>query len=278
LGGLLLSLLLAACPRSDEPKLLVGVDEAIASTGFAAYLQTAFEAHTKQPTELIVGTAQDIADRAAAGTIDVALLTSEEQVQRLRDANVVAVAAPFAHEELVFIGPIEDQFRSHGSTDPVEFIKNVSRANYLYLKARAGSTEAERHRALFLATKDRVEAGSFMETELSGLPFALEVIDKKAFGLLRRSAILMAAEQGKTPHRVYQDGHEGLVLALWSVAVHPARTKRAGDRGLHAWRGGADGAKLVEKFGAQRFGLPIYAAGVPREGEGAKVPGVSGSK
>lgn len=267
-----------ACTDSTAPVLQIGVEDELQATGFAAYIQSAFEAETKLRTAVQLGTAAEVASMAERGSIDVALLTSDEAVERLKDDGVAAQATAFAHEELVFIGPVEDQFRSHGSTDGVTFIKNVSRANYLYLKAKPGSAEADRHAALFVKSKDREEAGSFLPSPHSGVALVEAVVRRKAFGLVRRSGIVLAAERGIEPHRVYQDGHPDLVLRLWAVQVHQARTKRAGDKGLSAWLAGEAGAKIVGAFGKQRFGLPIYGVGVPARGQGARVPGVSRTK
>lgn len=266
---------LAATACSERSStLIIGADDTFATNGFAHYLQAAFEEKTKQRTKLVLGDSLTVQKMAERGVVDVVLLGSDGAIERLKADGVAVRVEPVAHEEFVFIGPVEDQFRAHGSSDPVEFLKNVTRSNYVYMIAADGTPENDRHKSLERRTGDRPGAGNHRQSRKAGVELVKEIVGKKAFGLVKRSAVVLAATDGVKPNRVYQDGRADLVLGMFAAEVHPGKTKRQRNSAFVDFLLGEDGRKIVEKFGSERFGLPLFGAGLPPAGEGAKVPGL----
>jgi hypothetical protein len=62
------------------------------------------------------------------------------------------------------------------------------------------------------------------------------------------------------------------------VEVHPAKTKRGPRPELFDFITSEKGQKIVESFGAERFGNAVYGAGEPEEGQGATVPALEAAK
>lgn len=252
----------------------LGVDQALAPLGIAEYLEIAFENRGTSRVELRYARSADLVDQALAGQHDLLLLASEPDLQRLDREGVATRVSTWAHEEVVFIGPGEDPLGTHGSSTPALMLQNISRSTYNFLKPDPRSAEGARYSEIWVKTKDANESNSFTASALEGVELVKKAIALKSFALVRRSALLLAAADGVRPERVYQDGKPDLVLRIRAVEIHPARTKRPRPTELHEFIIGSEGRAIVERFGADRFGYPVYAPGEPPEGEGARVPGL----
>lgn len=279
LHRLALLLLLCACtrdpaaPPAEEVRIKVGVDRALEGLAAAEYLRAAFENKSEQRLDLHYGSSHDLAELALRGDFDLLLLASDRQLARLETEGVVLRHATWAHEEFVFIGPSNDPMRAHGSQSTAELMRNLSRSSYLMLKPKKGTAEFDAYTDVLLAAGDPNESGSFVATDLDGVAFVKRVIDDRAFGLVRRSAILQAAKEGRKPLRVYQEGAPELVLRLRVLELHPERTKRPRRPELYDFLFSEEGRGIAEKLGSAAYGYPLYAPGEPPEGRGARVPG-----
>ena len=147
-AALVISLLAIGCSEHlaapSQPELKIGIEQALVDSGFGAYVQAAFEHQHRVRTRLVAGDASTVEGLIKKGVVDTAIVTSDQSIARLERDGLIVSKQAFAHEELVFIGPTEDKFRSHGSSDAVEFLKNVTRSAYKYIVPREGS--AEHHR------------------------------------------------------------------------------------------------------------------------------------
>jgi len=276
--GLLGIGLLGACAESLAPPksqtLRVGVDQAFEETGLAAALRAGFEQQTQQRVALVFDTPVNLQKALRNSQLEVLMAGTNSWVKKLEVEGLLVDSMPIAHEELVFIGPQEDKFRSHGTKDPVEFLRNVIRSNHLYLRAAKGSVESDGHERLARLNGDRPGGGSELATKLVGVPFVKEIVRRRAFGLVRRSALVLAAAEGVKPNRVYQDGKAELVLPVRFLFLHPSKVHRSGQSSFKTFLTGELVRSLVERVGVGRVGLPLYTAGLPKTGEGAIVPQV----
>lgn len=269
-------LLALACPADEAAQTRVGVDASLKDLGFAEYLQAAYEEGTKARMTIRYLDTDALHEAALAGEVDYAVVLSEATRDALLDEGVPIRAEVFAHEELIFIGPFKDYLGKHSDRRGEYVLQAIARANYRYLKPKKGSVERARHDLLFERSGDRMEPGAFMESDESGEALVKATIEGNAFSLVKRSSLLLAAQDGMQPHRVYREGDEDLVLRLALVEVHPAKTRRERRPGFFDFVTGDEGQKIIETFGAQRFGIPVYGAGEPPEGEGAAVPALTG--
>lgn len=252
--------------------MVLGVDQAIAPSGVQDFLRTAFELRSDKRMELSVASSYELTKRAERGELDALLLATDSAFHLLEGTGVVEDSKVIAHEEMVIIGPAEDQIRSHGAKSAPEFIQNIGRFAAIYFKAKRGSTEEFMHREIMKVVKDK-EPGSFIGTDLEGLPFFERVISHpRAFGMVLRSALVLGANQGKKPNRVYMDGQPDLVVRLRAVTVRASRTKREPQPELAAYLFSEDAEKAFAEVGRARLGLPLYGRGDVEAGQGAKVP------
>jgi ABC-type tungstate transport system permease subunit len=269
-------LALGACAESLAPSksktLRLAVDRAYEESGLAKALRAGFEQQTQGRLELVFGEASSLEKAIRSSSVEAVMTSRSEWVEKLQTEGLLINAKTIAHEELVFIGPSEDKFRSHGVTDPVEFLRSVIRSSHLYLRAAPGSAEAEAHARLARSNGDRPGSGSQIQTKLHGVAFVKEVVRRRAFGLVRRSALILAAAEGVKPNRVYQDGKPELVLPVVFHFLHPSKTQRAGADDLAKFLQSDLLQSLVERVGVGQVGLPFYAVGLPKEGQGAGVP------
>jgi ABC-type tungstate transport system permease subunit len=267
----------AGCPRGEAPVVL-GVDQSLKDLGLAEFLQAAYETEHKERLSLTYLDTGRLEAAVLAGEVDTALVMSEATRAALEADGAPIRSAIYAHEELVFIGPFENYLGDHiQDSDGVGILQAIARTNYRYLRARPGSVERARHELLFKRSGDRGLPGSFFESKLDGVALVREAVKGNAFALVRRSALLLAAQEGVTPHRIYREGDPALVLRLALVEVHPGKTRRPRRPGFYDFVLGEAGQAILARFGADRFGYPVYGPGAPPEGEGAKVPGLDAS-
>ena len=271
--GLTALLFWVGCPQKDPQDLFrFGVDQSLAELKLGEYLKVAFETHEKKRVRLVYGSSSDLAQAALAGELDSLLLESESSIASFEAEGIPIRVAPFAHEEFIFIGPFKDYVGRYREGSGHEVLAAIARTNFRYLRARKGSAERTRHEELFKATRDRVEPTSFMESPLSGLELVNAALDDQSFALVKRSSLLLARSQGRVVHRIYKAGDSELVLRLVAVEVHPAKTKRPRRPELFDFLMGTEGQKLIEDFGREQFGVPVFVRGAPEEGKGAEVP------
>lgn len=266
---LVMSFLLAACPQNEEETIRFGVDASLEELGLGEFIQASFEEETKQRTKLIYADTDELLALAEAGKVDTAFVISEDTLERLEKAGVPIRAQTYAHEELVMIGPYVDRLGHHGKTKGAAFLQNVSRLNYRYLKGKPGSVELARHKKLYRESGDAAEPGAWTGTSFEGTALVRAAIEANAFSLVKRSSLLVAATEGKLPHRVYKHGDPAFVLRMVVVEVHPGKTRRDRHPELFDFITSKKGQAIVERFGVERFGTPVYRAGAPEEGLGA---------
>jgi tungstate transport system substrate-binding protein len=266
---------LSACPPAKDAAVLrVGADRSLEAVGLPAFLRAAFEEASRTRIELVHLDTEALELALARGQLDAAFVVSARTRERLAAEGLSTRDEVLAHEELVLVGPPEDPLGRHGQVSGAELVRNVARTQVRYLKGRRGSVERAAHDALFLATGDRAEPGSFFDTEHEGRALVDAVRAAKGFGLVKRSSLMQAALEDRFPHRVYREGDPGLVLRVALVVAHPARTGRAPSPAFVDFALGEPGRKITARFGLERFGVPVYAPGEPPEGEGARVPGL----
>ena len=268
--SLLLTLIPAlGCPKG-EPDVVIGVDKSLQDLGLAEFIRAAYEEQSKERLRVEHLDTNALQSAAFAGKLDYALVLSEETRRALEEEGIGVRSEVFAHEELIYIGPYKNYLGDHvDAADAVGVMQAMARANYRYLRGRLGSAERARHELLFKKSGDRLQPGAFFETKLDGVDLVRQAIESNSFALVRRSAILLAALEGKKPHRIYREGDAELVLRLALLEVHPGKTKRPRKPGFFDFLTGEDGQKVVQTFGAERFGLPVYGLGQPPAGEGA---------
>lgn len=262
----------AGCPQDEKDTIRFGVDKSLQELALGEFIQASYEEATKQRTELVYADTDALFELANEGKVDTAFVISERALERLQTAGIPIRAETYAHEELMMIGPYEDRLGNHAQSTGALFLQNVGRLNYRYLKAKPGSVERARHTKLFVEGGDAAEPGAWFETPYEGAELARQAIERNAFALVKRSSLLIAATEGKLPHRIYKQSDPALVLRMVVVEVHPSRTKRPRHTGLFDFITSEAGQKIVEKFGVQRFGIQVYVAGAPEEGMGAVIP------
>lgn len=272
-GALLIAVtVLFGCPQKEEDVVRFGVDGTLQELRLGEFIQASFEEETKKKTKLIYADTDELFELARTGKVDTAFIVSEDALALLQKDGVPIRAETYAHEEFIAIGPFKDYLGHHGEVAGAEFLKNVARTNYRYLLGREGSVEKARHDRLYRIGRDKGFPGSWFKTDLEGKPFTIRAIDSAAFAFVKRSSLLLAALEGKFPHRIYKQGDPEFVLRMVVVEVHPARTRRDRKPELYDFITSEKGQEIVERFGVDRFGAPVYGAGAPEEGQGAKVP------
>ncbi|MEE2904202.1 MAG: hypothetical protein VYC39_17880 [Myxococcota bacterium] len=276
---LLVTLLLSSAFGCDEflapqasTEVILGVDISFRETGIAEAFRAGFEQASHKRLQFSYREPEILAKALRDGQLEAVLTSRAVWSDQTLVEGIVSKEEAIAHEEFVFIGPAEDKFRSHGSKGPVEFLQNVIRSNYLYLVARPSSFEQEAHARLERKTGNRPGSGSQIETTLSGTAFVKEVVRRNAFGLVRRSSLVLAASEGIKPHRVYQQGEPQLVLPVRILFAHPARAKQGHALLIQEYLVSGQWRSILEKLGASRVGLPFYSLGMPKAGAGARAP------
>lgn len=261
------------CPQKDPEDLFrFGVDQSLAELRLGEYLKVAFETRGKARVRMTYGSSPDLQRAALAGELDVLLIVSESSIQDFEREGIPIRRGTFAHEELIFVGPFKDYVGRYREGTGHQVLAAIARTNHRYLKAKPGSAERIRHDELFRRTQDRAEPGAYFESRRSGLEFVREVLESEVFALVKRSSLLLARREGREVHRVYKASDAELVLRLVAVEVHPGKTRRARRPELFDFLMGEEGQKLIEAFGQERFGVPVFVSGSPEEGQGAKVP------
>jgi ABC-type tungstate transport system permease subunit len=268
-----LFLLLVGCPdKSDEAVVRVAADRTLADLGFVEYVLAAFEDETKTRTRLVYDDTGGLHRRAGSGEFDYVFVVSEATRAQLEQEGIPIRLETYAHEELIAIGPWENMLGKHTGGDAVALIQNISRSTYRFVMGKRGSVERTRLIELFEQSGDKTLPGSFFQSQHEGVELVKEAIASRAFALVKRSSVLRAALQGHLPHRIYREADPGLVLRMMVVEVHPAKTRLPRKPELFDYLQGEKGRALVESFGERQFGYPVFGAGEPEEGQGARVP------
>ena len=258
-------------PKTAE-EVVLGVDISFRETGVAEAFRAGFEQSSQRRLRISYKEPELLRKDLRSGLLEVILTSRSAWGDDILTEGLVSRAKDIAHEEFVFIGPAEDKFRSHGSKGPVEFLQNVIRSNHLYLIAKPLSFEQEAHARLEKETGDRPGSGSQIETKLFGVAFVKEVVRRNAFGLVKRSSLVLAAAEGIKPHRVYQQGEAALVLPVRFLFTHPTRMKLGHAKVLAEYVANEQWESVISKLGASRVGLPFYSTGMPEAGRGAEAP------
>jgi tungstate transport system substrate-binding protein len=271
---LLLGLGLSACTGSSaahSSEVLLATTTSTYDTGLLDVLIPRFEASTAYRVKPIaVGTGMALA-MAERGEADVLLVHAPTEEKRLVESGVVTSRTLVMYNFFAIAGPPADPARIRGVASAAEAMRRIAESGSPFISRGDDSGTHKMERSLWTQA-GVTPSGSWYRESGQGMGATLGIAsEKSAYTLTDRGTFL--ALRGSLQLQLHVDGDPSL-LNIYSVlqlnGESFSRINVAGGMAFARFLLSADTQAIIEQFGVDRFGEPLFvpAGGEPEENLG----------
>ena len=228
-------------------------------SGLLNVLLPVFEKHTGYQVKTIaVGTGQALA-MGKRGDADILLTHAPEAEKPLVDEGWVLERVPFMYNDFVLVGPATDPAQIGAVQSAAAALKRIADRQALFVSRGDQSGTHKQEQALW-QTSGLTPQGTWYIEAGQGMGATLRIAsEKQAYTLTDRSTYLHLQ---KTLASTILYAGDPVLRNVYSVMrVNPAKhpnVNAAGARALHAWLLGDQASELIQQYGKEQFGQPLF--------------------
>jgi tungstate transport system substrate-binding protein len=268
LAGLFLA---AGCTPAQPRELILATTTSTQDTGLLDSLLPPFTASTGIEVKVIaVGTGAAL-EMARRGDADVVLVHAPEAEQPRAARGEIVAGRRIMRNEFVLLAPPGDPARAAGATDLLDGLRAIARTGPFVSRGDGSGTEI---RELALWREAGVPLASVRRREETGQGMGATVLladQRGAYTLSDIATYLAFQDRIRLVPVLAGDERLHNVYHAWVVNPerHPAVDGRAAGT-LVAWLTSPKAQSLIGRFGAARFGRPLYNPDTVDEGPGVR--------
>lgn len=262
------SLALAACagarPAEGGGLVLLASTIGPIEAGIVPALEDRFEQETGIRVRHVGAGTGEALKIAQGGSVDLVLVHARALEEKFVGAGFGTERIPLMYNDFVVVGPPADPAGIRGAKTAAEALRAIAakQAPFVTRGDRSGTHVAE----LELWSKAGVQpAGAWYQVYEKGSQGNAATLghtnDRQAYTVIDRATWVTAPER-RGALAVLVENDEALLNHISLIPVSPARFPRANHAGAQAfarWLTAADkGQKVIEGFGRERYGAPLF--------------------
>jgi tungstate transport system substrate-binding protein len=257
LTGVLLHSLLVAAQANQA--VILATTTSTQDSGLLNVLLPVFETQTGYQVKTIaVGTGQALA-MGKRGDADILLTHAPEAEKPLVDEGWVLDRVPFMYNDYVLVGPATDPVQVGTVQSAAEALKRIADRQALFVSRGDQSGTHKQEQALW-QTSGLTPKGDWYIEAGQGMGATLRIAsEKQAYTLTDRSTYLHLQ---KTLASTILFAGDPVLRNVYSVMrVNPVKhpnVNAAGAMALHAWLLGDKASALIQQYGKEQFGQPLF--------------------
>lgn len=211
-----------------------------------------------QVKTIAVGTGQALA-MGRRGDADILLTHAPPAEQPLVDAGWVLERVPFMYNDFVLVGPATDPAQSAAAQHAAAALKRIAEHRVPFVSRGDQSGTHKQEQALW-QTSGLTPKGDWYIEAGQGMGATLRIAsEKQAYTLTDRSTYLHLQ---KTLSSTMLFTGDAVLRNVYSVMrVNPAKhthVNTAGAKALHAWLLSEQARALIQQYGKEQFGQPLF--------------------
>jgi tungstate transport system substrate-binding protein len=228
-------------------------------SGLLNVLLPVFKTQTGYQVKTIaVGTGQALA-MGQRGDADILLTHAPEAEKPLVDAGWVLDGVPFMYNDYVLVGPVTDPAQIGAAPSAAEALKRIADRQAPFVSRGDQSGTHKQEQALWQISSLTPKGDWYIEAG-QGMGATLRIAsEKQAYTLTDRSTYLHL--QKTLTSTILFAGDPGLRNIYSVMLVNPVKhpnVNAAGAIALHAWLLGDKAGALIQQYGKEQFGQPLF--------------------
>lgn len=248
------------------------MEAVLAETGLPKALLEAAPDTVGEAT-LVIDEAQGLIERFQAGELDLLLVNDDLRTDELLKKGLAATATPLLHQEVVLVGPPGDPVGVHAERSLEGALRAIVTGDAAFFRCRACGARA-REEAIFATARSLPRRGApFIEVGRSEAEVVKAMRNSPAYGLLSRPTVINLMKDKEWSLKPVWSG-DALQVDTYRLVSPPEakwpNERRGAAAALRGYLGSEDAKKLVEAYGKETFGQPLYRPGAARVGEGVR--------
>ena len=259
--GLTLLLVVVSACGGGSKELLLGSTTSTQDSGLLDVLIPAFEkAEGYHVKTIAVGSGQAI-KMGAAGEVDVLLVHSPKAEEELVASGVTGRRLLVMHNDFVIVGPKSDPagIRGVAPADALQRIESTS-SSFVSRGDESGTHKAE---LALWAKAGKEPSGGWYKESGQGQGATLQIASQTSSYTLTDRGTWLANRAGLPALEVLVEGDPGLknvyhVIELTRKAG--LRVSEQGSRAFADWIVGSEAQGIIETFGVEAYGRPLFTA------------------
>jgi tungstate transport system substrate-binding protein len=263
--------LVADAAAAQRSALVLSTTTSTQDSGLLDVLVPIFERRTGYSVKTIaVGTGQALA-LAARGEADVTLAHAPALEKRYVSEGALRERRLVMYNDFVLVGPVADPARVKGAAGAVEAMRRIAGGGSRFVSRGDGSGTHAREMALWKEAGVAPDGAWYIESG-QGMGQTLRIADDRAAYTLGDRATYLAFRK-RVALAILGEGDRRLLNVYSVLEVDPSRGPRvnaAGGRAFADFVVSAEAQALIGRFGADRYGQPLFvpAAGLREEALG----------
>jgi tungstate transport system substrate-binding protein len=255
--GVLLHILTVAAQANQA--VILATTTSTQDSGLLNVLLPVFETQTGYQVKTIaVGTGQALA-MGKRGDADILLTHAPEAEKPLVDEGWVLDRVPFMYNDYVLVGPATDPAQVGTTPSAAVALKRIADRQAPFISRGDQSGTHKQEQALWQTHKVTPKGDWYIEAG-QGMGATLRIAsEKQAYTLTDRSTYLHL--QKTLASTILFAGDPELRNIYSVMRVNPAKhpnVNAAGARALHTWLLGDQASALIQQYGKEQFGQPLF--------------------
>jgi len=242
-----------------NPTVILATTTSTRDSGLLDVLLPVFEKKTGYVVKTIaVGTGQSLA-MGKRGDADIVMTHAPEAEKPLVDEGWLTHRVQFMHNDYVLVGPADDPARIAGVKGAAAALRQIAEVKATFVSRGDDSGTHKQERALWKAT-GLSPTGTWYVEAGQGMGATLRIAsEKQGYTLTDRATYLSL--QKTLGSQILLEG-DSLLLNKYSVMlVNPAKHPKVngeGAKALHKWLLTDEARTLIQDYGKDRFGQPLF--------------------
>ena len=259
LTGLLTSPLPGRAADPAHRTVILATTTSTRDSGLLDVLLPVFEKKTGYLVKTVsVGTGQALA-MGKRGDADIVMTHAPEAEKPLVDEGWLTHRVQFMHNDYVLVGPADDPARIAGVKGAAAALQQIAEVKATFVSRGDDSGTHKQERALWKATGLSATGTWYVEAG-QGMGATLRIAsEKQGYTLTDRATYLSL--QKTLGSQILLEG-DSLLLNKYSVMlVNPAKHSKVnadGAKALHKWLLTDEARTLIQDYGKDRFGQPLF--------------------
>ncbi|MDD3652565.1 MAG: substrate-binding domain-containing protein [Desulfotomaculaceae bacterium] len=260
--ALLASLVLAGCspaPQEEQNKeIILATTTSTQDSGLLDYILPKFEEKTGYTVKPIaVGTGAALA-MGEKGEADVLLVHAPADEKKLVDSGAAINYQLVMHNDFIVIGPTADPANVKGS-QAVDAFKKIATAKAIFVSRGDESGTHKKEKEIW-KTAGITPEGDWYHQSGTGMGATINIANEKlGYTLSDRATYL--AQKKNIKMEILSEGDKSLLNVYHVMQVNPdkfTKVNEAGGKALVEFMVAPDTQKLIEEFGKDKYGEPLF--------------------
>lgn len=265
LAGLWL-LMAAGCDSGSAPPqvLVLGTTTTVQDSGLLAVLMDEFRRESGIEVKTVVGGSGEVLELGRRGDADLLLTHSPAAEEQFVKEGWATARLPWMHSDFILVGPAEDPAACREARSAPEALKLIADSGRVFVSRGDKSGTHARELKLRKAAEVATTGANIVSTG-TGMGETLRVAsEKKAYVLCDRPTFLRL--KATLDLAIVFEGGEDLRNDYSILPVNPAKhahIRNDSAQKLAAFLLSPAARALIERFGAEKYGEPVFRPAVP---------------